>query len=133
MKKILIIVVLLALSVALPKAMASITTPFKKPKAIRHGKASWYSQKSPGIKQKTANNEIFDDSAMTCAIWGVGFNREIRVTNIENGKIITVRVNDRGPHERYVRKGRVIDLTKTAFKKLDPTNRGLIEVKLEFL
>jgi len=138
MKRFSTIIVILALLCVLPKAMAAIITPFEKPKfekarSIRTGKASWYSQKSPGINHRTANNEIFNDKDMTCAIWGVGFNKRIRVTNIANGKTITVRVNDRGPHKRYVRKGRVIDLTRAAFKKISAPDQGLIKVKLEFL
>ncbi len=97
------------------------------------GKASWYSKRSPGINYRTANNEVFDDTDMTCAMWNVGFNQKIRVTNLANGKSIVVRVNDRGPHKRYVRQGRIIDLTKDAFKKLGATKDGLIDVEIEFL
>lgn len=97
------------------------------------GKASWYSEQSPGINLRTANNEIFDDREMTCAIWGVPFNKLIRVTNLATGKSIIVRVNDRGPHYRFVRQGRVVDLTKTAFARLSSLHHGLINVQLEFL
>ncbi len=97
------------------------------------GKASWYSEESPGIKPRTANNEIFDDEDLTCAMWGVPFNQRIKVTNRSNGKSIVVRVNDRGPHLRFTRRGRIIDLTKEAFSKLSDLKRGLIEVELEML
>lgn len=99
----------------------------------RVGKASWYSRQDPGINKHTANNEIFDDTDLTCAIWGVAFNRHIRVTNLDNGKSIIVRVNDRGPHQRFVRTGRIIDLTKAAFSRLGATKKGLINVEIEFL
>ena len=102
-------------------------------KYTRIGKASWYSKKSPGINKRTASNELFDDQDLTCAMWGVSFNRLIKVTNLDNGKSIVVRVNDRGPHKRYVHAGRIIDLTKAAFKKLSPTPKGLINVQVEFL
>ncbi len=102
-------------------------------KYTRAGKASWYSRKSPGINKRTANNEIFNDQDLTCAIWGVAFNRHIRVTNLENGKSIIVRVNDRGPHKRFVKKGRVIDLTLEAFRRLGTPQQGLINVEIEFL
>ena len=97
------------------------------------GQASWYSKQSPGINTHTANNEIFDDRDYTCAIWDVPFNKRIKVTNLANGKSIIVRVNDRGPHKRYVRKGRVIDLTKSAFAELGDLKHGLIDVALEFI
>ena len=102
-------------------------------KKILTVKASWYSEKSPGANFRTANNEIFDDRALTCAIWGVPFNQKIKVTNKANGKYIIVRVNDRGPHKRFVHKGRVVDLTQKAFSQLASLKEGLIEVELEFL
>ena len=100
---------------------------------VRSGRASWYSKRSPGIRKTTANMEIFDDTRMTCAIWGVPFHQKIRVTNRQNGKTVIVRVNDRGPHKRYVRKGRIIDLSKGAFRKIASLHSGLIDVQLEFL
>ena len=102
-------------------------------KYIRIGKASWYSRYDRGIKKYTANNEMFDDRDMTCALWGVEFNRKVKVTNLANGKSVVLRVNDRGPHERFVRQGRVIDLTRAAFEKLNSARKGLIDVSIEFL
>ncbi len=96
-----------------------------------YGQSSWYSRTDPGIQKLTANNEIFDDRAMTCAIWDVDFGTWLKVTNRENGRSVIVRVNDRGPHPRFVRQGRVIDLTKTAFKQIASTQQGLIPVKVE--
>ena len=103
------------------------------PTMIRLGQASWYSEQDKGMNYRTANNEIFNDTALTCAIWRIPFHREIKVTNLANGKSIVVRVNDRGPHKRFVRKGRLIDLTKTAFQKIADTRQGLIDVQIEFL
>ena len=103
------------------------------PKVIRYGKASWYSEKDPGVNPRTANNEIFNDEDLTCAMWGVPFNQQIRITNLTNGKSIVVRVNDRGPHKRLVRQGRVIDLTKGAFKEIASLHNGLIDIQIELL
>ena len=97
------------------------------------GKASWYSEDSPGTNLRTANNEIFNDDTLTCAMWGVPFNQKIRVTNLTNGKSVVVRVNDRGPHRRYIKKGRIVDLTKEAFSQLGDSKKGLINVRIEFL
>ena len=116
---------------AKPNKLAHALRP--SPKAAQVGKASWYSRHSPGINRKTANNEVFDDTALTCAMWNVPFNQKLKVTNIENGKSIIVRVNDRGPHKRLVRHGRVVDLTQKAFSMLAPKKKGLIKVKVEFL
>ncbi len=116
-------------------AKTPVNSPRPKPrqKFVRVGKASWYSERSPGIRKRTANNEIFDDAAMTCAMWGAPFNQRLRVTNVSNGKSIIVRVNDRGPHRRYVQRGRIIDLTKSAFRKIGGLKQGVIKVAVEFL
>ncbi len=110
-----------------------IAEPLPSSRVTKVGKASWYSHRSPGINITTANNEIFDDTAMTCAMWGVKFNQKIKVTNLDNGKSVIVRVNDRGPHRRYVNAGRIIDLTQAAFERLSPSSKGLINVQIELL
>ena len=110
-----------------------LAEPLPSERILKEGKASWYSRKSPGIKRHTANMEVFDDEAFTCAMWGTKFNQKLRVTNKANGKSIIVRVNDRGPHQRYANRGRIIDLTERAFHQLSPTKKGLIDVQVEFL
>ncbi len=100
---------------------------------IQFGKASWYSRQSPGINKRTANNEIFNDQALTAAMWNVPFHQLVKVTNLDNGKSVIVRVNDRGPHKRFVRKGRLIDLSRQAFVQIASPNKGLINVQLELL
>lgn len=102
-------------------------------RTIQFGKASWYSRQSPGINKHTANNEIFNDQALTAAMWNVPFNQLIKVTNLDNGKSIIVRVNDRGPHKRFVRRGRVIDLSREAFAQIASPRKGLINVQIELL
>ena len=97
------------------------------------GLASWYSRHDPGIRLRTANNERFDDTQLTAAMWGVPFHKKVRVTNLENGRSVVVRINDRGPHPRYVRRGRVIDMTKAAFSRIADPKKGLVRVALEFL
>lgn len=97
-----------------------------------HGYASWYSRSDPGVNHRTANNETFNDQAMTCAMWGVPFDTMLGVTNKSNGKYVVVRVNDRGPHRRFVKdQDRVIDLTKAAFVQISSVKNGLIPVKVE--
>jgi len=100
---------------------------------IYKGMASWYSEKDPGVLDTTANMERFDDTAFTCAMWDMPFNTILKVTNLENGEFICVRVNDRGPARRLVAEGRIIDLTKTAFAALDDLGKGLINVSVEIL
>jgi rare lipoprotein A len=97
------------------------------------GLASWYADFSPGIKPTTANMEMFDHNGMTCAMWGVPFSSMIEVTNLNNGRKITVRVNDRGPAKRLCRQGRVIDLTMAAFERIEDLDKGLTRVKLRLI
>lgn len=97
------------------------------------GLASWYAHFSPGIRETTANMEIFDDRELTCAIWDVPFNSIVRVTNIDNGRCVFVRVNDRGPAKRLVKQGRIIDLTRAAFSMIADPGKGLIRVRIEVL
>ena len=96
------------------------------------GVASWYSLDDPGVTPWTANAERFDDQVLTCAIWGVPFDTRLCVTNLENGRSVIVRVNDRGPAERLVfAESRIIDLTKTAFAAIADPATGLIRVRVE--
>jgi len=97
---------------------------------IIHGKASWYSHCDRGTRRHTANMEVFNDRELTCAMWGFDFGTIVEVTNIDNGKSVLVRVNDRGPARRLVRRGRVIDLTRAAFSRIADTRRGLINVRV---
>ena len=100
---------------------------------ILRGKASWYSENDSGVLKTTANMEYFNDTKLACAIWNVPFGRLLRVTNISNGKSVVVRVNDRGPARRLVVKGRIVDLTKTAFSQIASLDEGLIPVKISLV
>lgn len=100
---------------------------------IYKGTASWYSEQSPGVLNTTANMEIFNDSSLTCAMWDIPFDTCLKVTNLENGKFVLVRVNDRGPAKRLVQQGRIVDLTKQAFSEIANLDQGLINVKIEII
>jgi len=91
------------------------------------GVCSWYSKTDPAINLHTANGEIFDDTQMTCASWYFPFNTYLRVTNLSNGKSVICRVNDRGPAKRL---NRIIDLSKSAFRKISDPKIGLIRVSI---
>lgn len=91
------------------------------------GVASYY---GPGFQgNKTANGERFDMHAMTAAHKTLPFNTKVRVKNLDNGKSVIVRINDRGPFK----KGRIIDLSKGAAKKIGMLQTGTAHVKLEIL
>ena len=91
------------------------------------GKATWYGGRFHG--RKTASGERFDKNAMTAAHRTLAFGTMVRVTNLRNGKQVTVRINDRGPYG----KGRVIDLSEAAAKKLDMIRAGVVPVSIEIL
>ncbi len=124
------------LAVALVAMLLSLSMPltylYNTP-VVFNGMASWYSEQDPGVLKTTANMETFDDSKLTCAMWDMPFNALLKVTNVENGKFVYVRVNDRGPAKRLVQEGRVIDLTKKAFSYINSLETGLIEVEIEII
>lgn len=91
------------------------------------GIASWYGSDFHG--KKTANGERFDMNELTAAHRTLQMPSLVRVTNLENGKSVVVRVNDRGPFKR----SRVIDVSKRAAELLDFKNNGTAKVKLQVL
>ena len=88
------------------------------------GIASYYAVKYQS--RKTASGEKLNNQAMTAAHKSLPFGTKVIVKNINNGKSVIVRINDRGP---YV-KGRIIDLTRTAFSKIEELDKGLAEVEI---
>ena len=64
---------------------------------------------------------------MTAAHKTLPFGTKVIVTNINNGKTVTVKINDRGP---FV-KGRIIDLTRAAFSKIENVDKGIVKVRIE--
>jgi len=91
------------------------------------GKASYYAKKFQG--RSTASGEKFDQRKLTAAHKKLPFGTKLRVTNTQNGKSVIVRVNDRGP---FV-KGRIVDLSRSAFTKIGDTKTGVLSVKVEVL
>ena len=91
------------------------------------GKASQYGLGDGYHGKKTASGEIFDTYSLTAAHRTLEFGTIVRVTNLENGKSVIVRINDRGP---FV-KGRIIDLSYRAQKDIGLSGVG--RVKLELL
>ena len=90
------------------------------------GLASVYSEQLNG--KKTASGERYDSSALTAAHRTLPLGAEIRVTNLDNGRSVRVRVNDRGPHVQ----GRIVDLSSRAAAALG-MRTGVARVRLEIL
>jgi rare lipoprotein A len=91
------------------------------------GVASWYGEKFHG--RTTANGEIYDMNGLTAAHRTLPMPSFVRVTNLENGRSINLRVNDRGPFAR----GRIIDLSRRAAQLLGFALRGTAKVRVEIL
>ena len=87
------------------------------------GKASYYGSRGG----KTASGERVDPKALTAAHRTLPFGTIVKVTAVDSGKSVDVRINDRGPFIR----GRIIDLTPAGFARLAPLVRGVIPVRLE--
>ena len=91
------------------------------------GIASWY---GPGFDGKrTANGEIFDTNGLTAAHKTLPMPSMVRVTNLENGRSIAVRVNDRGPFAP----GRIVDLSRRGAQLLGFIEKGTARVRVEIL
>ncbi len=94
---------------------------------VQKGIASWYGSDFHG--KLTSNGEIYNMHALTAAHKTLPFGAYVRVTNLHNGKSIVVRINDRGP---FI-KGRIIDLSYAAAKKLGMDITGVAPVKIKVL
>lgn len=94
---------------------------------VETGIASWY---GPGFHGKqTANGETYDENDLTAAHRTLPMPSLVRVTNLENGRSLVVRVNDRGPFAH----GRIIDLSRRSAQLLGIEQRGTAKVKVEIL
>jgi rare lipoprotein A len=102
----------------------------RKPPA-QFGLASWY---GPGFHgEETASGEIFNQRAMVAAHRTLPLGSVIRVTNLENGRRVTLRVIDRGPYGRNFRKGTVVDVSRGAARRLQFIRDGLTRVRIDVL
>lgn len=89
--------------------------------------ASWY---GPGFYgNRTANGEVYTGNDLTAAHKSLPFGTRVRVTNLDNGRSVVVRVNDDGPHVP----GRVIDLSRAAAERIGLLSSGVAPVRLEIL
>ncbi len=91
------------------------------------GVASWYGQEFQG--NETASGEVYDLNGLTAAHLTLPFGTTIRVTNLENGKNVMLRVNDRGPHIGQ----RLLDVSWAAAKRLGFVQSGTTRVRVEVM
>ena len=100
---------------------------FNKHRKTIKGVSSFYAEDFHG--KLTANGEVYDMYGLTAAHKTLPLNTIVRVTNISNEKSLILRINDRGP---YV-KGRILDCSYGAAKKLGFVNDGTADVKIEVI
>src|SRR5882672_7869393 len=96
------------------------------------GIASFYGGEQQGVNfhgRLTANGEVYDMNALTAAHQTLPLPSLVRVTNLENGRSIVVRVNDRGPYAR----GRILDMSRRAAQLLGYEGKGTAKVRVHVL
>jgi rare lipoprotein A len=91
------------------------------------GEASYYADAFIG--RTTASGERYDPDALTAAHRSLPFGTRVRVTRLEGGQSVVVRINDRGPFIR----GRIIDLSHAAARRLDMIREGVVPVTVEVI
>jgi rare lipoprotein A len=103
---------------------ANTGTSANRPGDAKLGLASFYTGSS-----RTASGERLNPAELTAAHPSLPFGTRVRVTSVDTGRSVVVRVNDRGP---FV-KGRALDVSYSAAKQLDMSERGVAKVKMEVL
>lgn len=91
----------------------------------QRGDATYYADRFHG--RTTASGERFNINAFTAAHKTLPFGTIVRVTRVDNGRYVVVRINDRGPYSER----RIIDLSKAAARSLDMLREGVVEVIVE--
>ena len=124
----LLVLSLFALGVLVPGDAIARAAKDRAAKARREsGWCSYYGREF--YHHRTASGERLDPNELTAAHRTLPFGTRVRVTNLENGKRVVVRINDRGPFK----KGRVLDVTPAAARALGFANAGLAHVRLDVL
>jgi rare lipoprotein A len=94
---------------------------------VEVGFASFYAGRFQGLR--TASGERYDEKALTAAHRTLPFGTRVQITNLGNGRSVVVTINDRGPFSR----GRVIDVSRSAARRLDFVRDGTARVRVEVL
>lgn len=105
----------------------SVTATFAEQLFKSNAVASFYAEKFHG--RRTSSGEIFNMNDLTAAHKTLPFGTKVKVTNLENGKSVVVRINDRGPFVA----GREIDLSKAAATQIDMIKQGTANVSLSII
>lgn len=90
------------------------------------GKATYYANKFHG--RRTTSGEVFSNKKFTAAHLKLPFGTMVKVTNVDNGRFVEVRVNDRGPHSKFF----IIDLSQAAAKKIGMFGKGVANIEMTY-
>jgi rare lipoprotein A len=101
--------------------------PREDPQYSKTGIASWYGKKFHG--RRTANGELYDMNDLTAAHKTLPMPVRVRVTNLDNGRSLVLRINDRGPFVN----GRIIDVSRRAAQLLGFQKRGTAKVRVTII
>jgi len=112
---------------AVRRADGKASSPSGRAITLYEGIASYYADQYHG--RKTSSGEVYDMNALTAAHREWPFGTRVRVTNLENGRDVTVRINDRGPFKEE----RIIDLSLAAAKQIGLIASGTVRVRIEVL
>lgn len=118
----------LAVAVLLVTAAGCASSPASRsatPSAVQRGVASFYHDRFQG--RTTASGESYDQNALTAAHRSLPFGTEVLVRNLENGRAVQLRINDRGPFVE----GRIIDVSRRAATQLGFVEEGLAQVSVQ--
>ena len=97
-------------------------------KSTEIGLASYY---GPGFNGKpTASGEVFDERQLVAASRTLPLGSVVRVTNLDNGRTVRLRITDRGPYGRNHLKGCIIDVSKGAARRLHFIRDGIVHVRV---
>jgi len=105
--------------------VATIPEP-PQPILTETGLASWYGARHHG--KRTASGEVFNQNQFTAAHPTLPWGTRVKVINLDNGKSVDVRINDRGPYKQ----GRIIDVSRAAARALGIVQRGIATVRIEW-
>lgn len=122
---------ILSLGACAEEPVASQAAPPKPVLATQTGLASFYGTRLQG--QETASGEKFDRRELVAAHPTYPFGTIVRVTNLENGRSVELRIIDRGPARKHQAEGVIIDLSTRAARTLGFLHDGLAQVRVDVL
>ena len=108
---------------------ASASTPSGAASATQDGYATYLARSFHG--KTSASGERFDERKLVAAHRTLPFGSVVRVTNVKNGRSVTVRIIDRGPYGRNYREGTIIDVSRAAARRLRMLRDGQVPARVE--